>query len=106
MTQFLYADTVSMTQILYADTVSMTQVLYADTVSMTQVLNADTVSMNNLFHKIIYGITTTTEQQQNEKVTENSGNLVTSLPRKGDQSLTLHLRLRVSADACANWSHI
>ena len=38
----------------------------------------------------------------NEKVTENSGNFVPPLLRKGDQSLTLHLRLRVSNDARAN----
>ena len=37
----------------------------------------------------------------NEKVTENSGNFVPPLLRKGDQSLTLH-RLRVSTDARAN----
>ena len=39
------------------------------------------------------------QQQQNEKVNENSGNLVPSLLRKGDQSFSLTLRVRESADA-------
>ena len=38
----------------------------------------------------------------NEKVTENSDNLVPSLLRKGDQSFSLLLRGRESADARAN----
>ena len=36
------------------------------------------------------------------KVNENSGNLVPSLLRKGDQSFSLTLRVRESADARAN----
>ena len=46
--------------------------------------------------------TTTEQQQNNEKVTENSDNLVPSLLRKGDQSFSLSLRVRESADARAN----
>ena len=40
------------------------------------------------------------------KVNENSGNLVPSLLRKGDQSFSLTLRVRESADARANTKYL
>ena len=42
------------------------------------------------------------QQNNNENVNENSGNLVPSLLRKGDQSFSLTLRVRESAGARAN----